>query len=296
MIAQQRCITCIRNTQTQRAEQIADLERRKLFLRAINKILEDYGKTESAPALSARADQAYSSCCGSSEDYSFIKESYNRLLLSLERELEEKIMHSRQPIRECIKYVCAANYIDFSAVKNVNTETLRQLFERAEKEELSEKEYAAFVSDLSNAKTLLYIVDNCGEIVLDKLLIRIIKKAYPELAVNVLLRGEDVINDATLADAEQTGMAAEAKCFSNGNSAPGTVIAWLSDETKKLITSADMIIAKGQGNFESLYGEGLNPYYMFLCKCEMYVERFGLTQFSSVFTKEEHIRDLRLNG
>lgn len=296
MIAQERCISCIRNKQTERAEQVSDHEMQRAFLQEINRILEIYGKQESAPALSARADQAFEKLCGFSEDYSAIKQNYNQLLLSMEKELEERIISSPRPIMECIKYVCAANYIDFSAVENVNAETLKQLFKRAEKEELSETEYTAFISDLSSAKTLLYIVDNCGEIVLDKLLIRMIQKSFPDIAVSVLVRGKDVINDATLTDAEQTGMTAEANCISNGNGAPGTVMAWLSNETMELITSTDLIIAKGQGNFESLYGEGLNPYYMFLCKCEMYVERFGLTQFTSVFTKEEHIRDLRLNG
>lgn len=295
MVAQARCITCIRNKQAQRAERIADEDRRRRFLLEVNRILEEHGKEESAPALSARADLAFASICGASDDYSAIKNSYNALLLSMEQELEETILRSPQPIRECIKYVCAANYIDFSAVENVNAETLRKLFERAGKEELPEEEYAAFIADLSHAETLLYIVDNCGEIVLDKLLIRRIKEAFPDIEISVLVRGQDVINDATLADAEMTGMTREARCISNGNAAPGTVLPWLSEEAMKLLTDADVIIAKGQGNFESLYGEHMNPYFMFLCKCEMYVERFGLRQFTSVFTKEEHIRSLRIN-
>lgn len=63
----------------------------------------------------------------------------------------------------------------------------------------------------------------------------------------------------------------------------------LSQEAKQILTEADVIISKGQGNFESLFGEGLNPYYIFLCKCELFVRRFGLRQYSSVFVKEERI-------
>lgn len=79
-------------------------------------------------------------------------------------------------------------------------------------------------------------------------------------------------------------------CIGNGNAAPGTVIKRLSEEAKRALFSADVIISKGQGNFESLYGEGLNPYYLFLCKCELFVQRFGLARYESVFAREERIR------
>lgn len=79
-------------------------------------------------------------------------------------------------------------------------------------------------------------------------------------------------------------------CIGNGNAAPGTVIKRLSEEARKALFSADVIISKGQGNFESLYGEGLNPYYLFLCKCELFVQRFGLARYESVFAREERIR------
>ena len=74
---------------------------------------------------------------------------------------------------------------------------------------------------------------------------------------------------------------------------PGTHISEISEEARDLILNADVVIAKGQGNFEALYGEKVNPYFLFLCKCELFVKRFGLKQFSSVFAKEDefHIID-----
>lgn len=81
-------------------------------------------------------------------------------------------------------------------------------------------------------------------------------------------------------------------CIGNGNGASGSVIKRFGKEARQLLLDADMVISKGQGNFEGLFGEGLNPYYFFLCKCELFVRRFGLKQYESVFIKEERIHSL----
>lgn len=133
---------------------------------------------------------------------------------------------------------------------------------------------------------MVYLTDNCGEIVLDKLFIRHIREEFPGLRITAIVRGEDVINDAT----REVRLTDLVPCIGNGNAAPGTVIKRLSEEAREALFSADVIISKGQGNFESLYGEGLNPYYLFLCKCELFVKRFGLAQYESVFAREERIR------
>lgn len=93
-----------------------------------------------------------------------------------------------------------------------------------------------------------------------------------------------------LEQAREVGLTDLVPCIGNGNAAPGTVINRLSEEAKRALFSADVIISKGQGNFESLYGEGLDPYYLFLCKCELFVYRFGLARYESVFAREERIR------
>lgn len=136
---------------------------------------------------------------------------------------------------------------------------------------------------------MVYLTDNCGEIVLDKILIRFIQEIYPKLKITVIVRGKNVINDATMEDAEEIGLTKQVRCIGNGNSAPGTVFRDLSEEAKQVLTNADVIISKGQGNFESMVGEGFNPYYIFLCKCELFVRRFGLQQYETVFVKEERL-------
>lgn len=270
-------------------EQFDDAERKAEYIRRLEALLDARDGTESTPQLSERVDSLYREFWGSGEDYGELKKKYNNLLLEKEVSLDAQIRSTADPVRECIKYVCAANYIDFSAVENVSENTFEKLLERAKGEEVSPSEYAYFVQDLGKAQRLVYLTDNCGEIVLDKLFIKFIKEAYPKLDMTVIVRGADVINDATMEDAVQVGLTDIVRCIGSGCAVPGTVMSRLSAEAKEVLLGADVIISKGQGNFESLFGEGLNPYFMFLCKCEMFTERFGLEQYSAVFSKEERI-------
>ena len=105
-----------------------------------------------------------------------------------------------------------------------------------------------------------------------------------------------MLNDATLEDAKEIGLTKQVHCIANGNGAPGTVYESLSEEAKQVLKEADLIISKGQGNFESIVGEGFNPYYIFLCKCELFVRRFGLQQYESVFMKEERLNEGLVQG
>lgn len=289
MHASSMCISCLLSKQEKLIRPFGDEAKKSRYLHQVLEILYHHGQTRSAPWLAAQIDLLYKDFCGGTEDYTPQKHKYNQLLLGLESEIEQAIRSSDDPVKECMKYVCAANYIDFSAVENVNEDTLKKLLAKAPYETISPQEYAAFQSDLRKADTLAYVTDNCGEIVLDKLFIKCLKESFPRLQITVILRGEDVINDATLTDAQEVGLTNLVTCIGNGSGAPGTVLEELSPCAKQILLNADLVISKGQGNFESLYGEGLNPYYLFLCKCELFVRRFGLNQFEAVFKKEERI-------
>lgn len=287
MKAGPRCISCLRRKQAQAARSLP-ADARAAFLAEIEEIIAAYGGKESSPALAARADSAYAHFAAA-EDVTALKSSFNRLLLSREEEFTRCIAASADPVRTAAGYACAANYIDFSAVENVNEQTMNRLLEGVSSEAISDEEYEYFKADLSKAQKLTYVCDNCGEIVLDKLLMKTIKQAYPQIGITALVRGGNVTNDATLMDAEEAGLPAVARCIGNGNSAPGTVLSLLSVEALSALKKTDVIISKGQGNFESLCEEGLDPYFLLLCKCEMYMERFGLKQFTPVFVKESRL-------
>lgn len=290
MHANSMCISCIIAKQDKLIREFSDESRKSEYMHQVLEILYQHGQSESSPWIAEQINQLYERFWGKSEDYTAVKQKYNKLLLDKENEIEHYIGKAADPVRECIKYVCAANYIDFSAVENVNEQTFEKLLEKAGNETVSQEEYLQFRKDLEEADKLVYLTDNCGEIVLDKLFIKFMKKMYPRLQIAAVVRGNNVINDATMEDAEQVGLTDIVPCMGNGNGAPGTVFGRLSEEAKQALLHADVIIAKGQGNFEGLFGEGMNPYYLFLCKCELFVRRFGLKQYESVFIREERIR------
>ena len=294
MRANSMCISCILGKQEKLIRDFSDEDKKSQYINRVLEILRKHGQTESSPWLAEKINQLYEECWGEGEDYTVTKQRYNQLLLSKEKEILSCINNSNDCIRECIKYVSAGNYIDFSAVDNVNEHTLDELLQKVNEENISEIEYFNFKRDLEQAKKLVYVTDNCGEILLDKIFIKCIEDKYPKLKITVIVRGQNVINDATIEDAKQVGLTDIVTCIGNGNGAPGTVIKLLSEEAKQALFEADMIISKGQGNFESLFAEGLNPYYIFLCKCELFVRRFGLKQYESVFMKEERIKGIEV--
>ncbi len=292
MRANSMCISCLIEKQEKLIRQYQDEDKKSEYMHRLLELLYRYGQTKSAPWLAEQIDQLFEEFWGNMKDYTLLKQQYNQLLLDKEAEIEQRIRESGDCIKECIKYVCAANYIDFSAVEYVNEQTCENLLEKAGNQTISEEEYLNFLNDLEAADKLVYLTDNCGEIVLDKLFISFIRERYPKLQITVIVRGKNVINDATLVDAKEVGLTDLVPCIGNGNGAPGTVLDRLSEEANQVLADADIVISKGQGNFEGLLGESRNPYYLFLCKCELFVRRFGLNQYEPVFVKEERINML----
>jgi ribosomal protein S18 acetylase RimI-like enzyme len=122
---------------------------------------------------------------------------------------------------------------------------------------------------------------------MDKILLRQIRRINPDIEITVIVRGAPVANDATMEDMEQIGMAELGRCMGNGTKIDGTVLRNLSREARENVVKADMVIAKGQANYETLYGCGSNIFYIFMCKCMLFMDRFKVPKFYGVLTHEE---------
>jgi len=144
----------------------------------------------------------------------------------------------------------------------------------------------SLLNQCEKASNFLLITDNCGEIVLDKLFLEQLKKQFPHLNLSVLVRGEEALNDATVEDAKYVGMDKVASIVSNGMPIAGTVYEMLPKEAKKAMDEADIILSKGQGNYESLSGQGRHIFYSFLCKCELFTTRFNVPKLTGIFIEE----------
>ena len=113
-----------------------------------------------------------------------------------------------------------------------------------------------------------------------------LKRENPGLEITALVRGENVLNDATMEDAETVGIGRIAKIVGNGSNIGGTQREYLGEEAKRALMEADVVIAKGQGNFETMTGAGWNAYYLFLAKCPYYQKWFGMEHMSGQLVNE----------
>ena len=282
---------CAVNKQEEKIRKFPDMDKKTEYMKKVMSILSSAEEQDCSPSLSVEIKKLYSEFWNCpAEDYTEIKKEFNQLMLNVEASVEEKIRTSADPLETALLYARIGNYIDFAALENVSQETMLKLLENENQEPLSQTEYANFQTDLSTAKTLVYLSDNCGEIVLDKLAVKILKEKYPQLNITVIVRGYPVVNDATMEDAEEIGLTDIVKVTGNGSNVGGTWFPGLSNEARTLLEQADVILAKGQGNFETMNDCGLNVYYLFLCKCDLFQRRFHAKALQGMFLNERRIQ------
>lgn len=290
MIANSRCIACNLSKKELKIRKYSDEKKKKEFIQRVVKVLYEYGDKESIPMLDKRIDDIFNEYYEEETDYKALKHKYNQYLLEREDEIRTRINETGN-IEDYIKYVCVGNYIDFGVTGKIDDQMLEDMLDKAAELEISSQEVKHLEDELATAKTLLYITDNCGEIVLDKIFIEELKKRYRNLEITVMVRGGLAINDATMEDAKEVGLTKIVPVIGNGTTIIGTVKEQLSQEAREYLDHADVIIAKGMGNFESMYQEGINPYFLFLCKCDLFTEKFGVQMFDPIFCKEERLEN-----
>lgn len=283
------CIHCIISKYLKDYPESADDASRIRYVQGVLKILAEAKYDTGAPEIVEKISLLREKIFGVQKDYTEIKRYFNTLMLSIEDEVFEKIKKSEAPLKMALKYAMMGNYIDFGVIENVDEQKLAELLNNAETVDIDETEYKLFTAELKNAKNMVYLTDNCGEIVIDKLFIKVLKKMFPSLNVEVIVRGFPVLNDATMEDAKQAGLNGVASVISNGVGIAGTCLDRISDEARQKLDLADVILAKGQGNFETLRFCKKNVYYAFMCKCKMFADKFEVPRYTGMF-----INDLRL--
>lgn len=281
------CMACMVKRQAERLDG-TDREGDSLYMREVLKLIANAPPEASAPVVTGWISRLHQKMYGTLFSFQELKKSYNELLLLQEESLARQIRRAEDPLRLGLLFARAGNYIDFGAMGSVDNQKLAKILEGAATEALDDGELESLKADLAGGKHLAYCADNCGEIVLDKLLIQEIKRLYPHLEITVLVRGQEVLNDATLEDARNVGLTDLVRVIGNGTEIAGTDISTISQEAREALCNADMVISKGQGNFETLHGCGLNIYYLFLCKCDWFTRRFGLERFHGVFVNERN--------
>lgn len=268
------CIQCMMEKHLCNYDQEMEESKKLEYMHRMVKVVADADMTESAPVITGRILKLQDEMFGKRIDYVPVKQKFNGMMLLEEENIWEKILSAKDPLRMAVQYAMTGNYIDFGTMSEITGEKLHELLEEADQIVLDEQEFSRLKDDLERGTKLTYLTDNCGEVVLDKLVMRTIQRLYPKLQVTAIVRGAQALNDATMEDAQEVGLTQQVRVIGNGTDITGTELDQISEEARQSIEEADVIISKGQGNFETLQGCGKNIYYMFLCKCQLYIKRF----------------------
>ena len=283
------CIRCLIKGRIDHCPEGATKEEQIDYMQKILSLIANAPKHYSAPVVTRDVNHLVKEMFGVEDDYKETKRYFNSLMLSKEGRMMQEIAVSEDELKLALRFAMMGNYIDFGALESVDEDKLEEFLVSAKDIEIRESEYDSLRDDILKAQKIVYLTDNCGEIVTDKMLIQVMKRMNPTGQITVIVRGTDVINDATMEDAKQVGLTDLVTVVGNGSDIAGTWLDDLSVEARNLVETADMIIAKGQGNFETMYFCGFNVYYVFMCKCEMFAERFQVPRFSGMLVNDRNL-------
>lgn len=271
------CIQCLLNKHVENARSLGDEKTANAFTADLLELLKQCLDGNNSAVAGAAINKLYQKHFGLAQDrYVREKRDSNEFVKSRLPQIGSLVEQQGDPVFAALQFAILGNYLDFSALRGkVSFDKLDEMLADALNMELDRDVYKSLCADLEKGEKLLYITDNAGEIGFDRVFAQQLQKKYPRLQITFCVRGKPAHNDAMREDAAY--MELEFPVVDTGNDIGGIMVEQLSRESKEALDAADVIIAKGMGNTESMYGCGYNVYYAFLVKC---------TRFQQVFNKE----------
>lgn len=266
----ERCVKCFLKTYKRLFEKYNVNERhQRLFLSFFDHIVKG-NYTNFAPEIQRNLNKTFCRLIGVEDPFCDEKEDNNRVALELHNEWKPKVAESNNPFNLALKLAIAGNIMDYGADANFD---IHKTINGVVQSNFAIDKSNVLKQRLLNAKQVLYLGDNAGEIVFDKLFIETIGHGNITYAV----KGGPVLNDITMDDANQVGMHYSANVISNGYDAPSTILNRCGDEFLSIYNSADLIISKGQGNLEGLL-DTKDPriFFLLMVKCDLIAELLGV--------------------
>jgi len=285
------CFPCIlrQTLEVARAATTDERQHRELLNRVMA-LLQELHLEVSPPEIGQVVHRLIRETTGNPDPYADQKRRQNETALRFLPVLRERVRAQADPVAAAARFAIAGNVIDLGA--NSGDIDLEAELELALQNQPAIDDYGRFLRDIRRARLVLYLGDNAGEIVFDRLFIETLRDVT-DAEIVFVVRGHPVLNDATLADAAVVGMAEVARVVQNGSDAPATVLAEVNAEVRELFERADVILAKGQGNYESLNTIDHNIYFLFKVKCNVVARETGLQVGQYVFGHVESLRDGR---
>ncbi len=283
MLTYDDCIPCIMKEMRRISEDITkDQDLQEHIVDEALTILREIQMDQPPPYFAQKVQRKIREISGNPDPYKRFKDHFNKTALDLYPNLKSMVSDSKDPFHTAVSIALAGNIMDLATNNRVR---LLRTIHKVTASTLEIDHVDALKESLEDAQNLLYIGDNAGETVMDRLLI----EQFPqEIKTVYAVRGGPVINDATVEDAIFAGIHEIARVVSNGSDAPGTILEDCSEDFRKLFAGAECIIAKGMGNFETLSGVAHKTiFFLFLVKCERIAGHIGCPKGSAVVFKKE---------
>ena len=228
----------------------------------------------SPPWMGQQIHRLLREATGNGDPYREVKQASNALALKLYPDLKRRVRNSTDPFATAVRLAIAGNVIDFGCRSTLPNNEVLQAVEAALDPGAAEPDASAVANlrrAIEQARRIMYLADNAGEIVFDRLLI----EELPRDRVTLVTRGGPVINDATREDAEVAELTSLVTVIDNGSDVPGTILESCSPAFRACFAQSNLVIAKGQGNYETLGEEDHNIFFLFKVKCPVIARDVG---------------------
>jgi damage-control phosphatase, subfamily I len=266
------CIPCFARQALDAARYVTDdVAIQERILRSVLRQVADMDLSQSPPVVAQKVHRNLRRITGIEDPYREIKDRYNEMALRMMPDLRVRMEKTNDPLFFALRFAVAGNVIDLGVKGGIGEDEVRSALDNTLQEPFH-GDREDFRHAVLKARNILYLADNAGEIVFDRLLI---ERLLPKRIV-LAVRGTPVLNDATRIDAEGVGLSAIVEVIDNGSDAPGTILNDCSEDFRSRFFAADLIIAKGQGNFETLSEADADIYFLFKAKCPVLADHVGL--------------------
>jgi uncharacterized protein with ATP-grasp and redox domains len=251
-------------------------------LRRVLEHISEMDMQQSPPAMGQTIHRLIREATGSPDPYREYKRKWNTFSLQLFPELKRRIEDAADPFDTAVRMAVAGNIIDFAARPRVNEAIVRRSISAALSTPWKDTAVETLYREVMRARRILYLTDNAGEIVFDRLLI----ERLPMENVTVAVKGSPVCNDATMEDAVEAGLKEPVNVIPNGSDAPGTMLKECSVQFKGEFARSDVVIAKGQANYETLSKCNHNVFFILMAKCPVIAREIGCKQENLMVFRE----------
>jgi uncharacterized protein with ATP-grasp and redox domains len=266
------CIPCIIRQALDAIRLINDDKKiHKQILREVLCLASEMDLSESPPVMAQKIHRVIRQLAETDDPYKLLKQRFNAFALKLFPKFQDLVSSSVKSFEAAVRLAIAGNIIDLGVKCSLGLSEAEKIIEKAMAEPFDMTDLKAFQDAADREENILYLADNAGEIVFDKPLLEQIGPSKITFAV----KGAPVINDATINDAKEAGITELVEVIDNGDDAPGTILESCSEEFQQRFEEADLIIAKGQGNYETLSDIDKNIFFILRVKCPVIAGHLG---------------------